>query len=250
MSSEHKYYSVIIKGCYNQENLERSLEKILLRGRLAIKMALNTMPCVIIYKGNVDTIIPIFKALITEYAAITILADGVPPTLPIAKKYRDFSHISPELQALLVDVPENLWLGEAIHRIIPASFLDETGALVVSSHAIYFIDKPAGNTKCRWLIIPYEQLNGSLNLGEQETQLIIHHQDAAGQQNDVFTIPQEFVASAKTSIEQAKLAERYLIKIKTHCITCGYRSENTIAHAPTELHCQHCGKPYQRTITV
>ncbi|CQR70039.1 hypothetical protein SOV_53180 [Sporomusa ovata DSM 2662] len=250
MSSEYKYYSIILKGCYNREHLERRLEKILLRGRLAIKMALDTIPCVIIYKGNVDTIIPIFKALITEYAIITIFADGVPPTLPIAKKYRDFLHINPNLQALLIDVPENLWLGEAIHRIIPASFLDEAGALVVSSHAIYFIDKPAGDTKSRWLIIPYEQLNDPLNLGEQETQLIIHYQNAAVQQNDVFTIPREFVASAKRSIEQAKLAQKYLIKIKTHCITCGYRSEDTIAHAPTETHCQHCGKPYQRTIIV
>jgi len=250
MNSEHKYYSIILKGCSHRENLERRLEKILLRGRLAIKMALDTMPCVIIYKGNVDNSIPIVKALIAEYAAITIHADGVPPTLPIAKKYRDFLNINPELQALLIDVPENLWLGEAIHRIIPASFLDENGALVVTSHAIYFIDKPAGDTKCRWLIIPYEQLNDSLNLDEQETQLIIHHQDAAGQQNDVFTIPREFVTSVKTSIEQAKLAERYLIKIKTQCITCGYISEDTIAHAPTEPHCQHCGKPYHRTITA
>lgn len=248
MSSESNYYSIILKGCSHRENLGRRLEKTLLRGHLAIKMALDTIPSVIIYKGNVDMIGPIFQALLAEYAAITILADGVPPALPIAKKYRDFPNISPELQALLVSVPENLWLGEAIHRIAPANFLDETGALVVSSHAIYFIDKPAGDTNCRWLIIPYGQLNDPLTLGEQENHLIINYHDDAGQQNDIFTIPTELVTAVKKSIEQAKLAGRYLTKIKTHCPSCDYSTEDTLANAPFEPHCQSCGQPYQRTI--
>lgn len=247
MSSEYKYYSIILKGCSHQENLGRRLENTLLRGRLAIKMALDNMPSVIIYKGNVDNIVPVVNALIAEYAAITILVDGVPPTLPIAKKYRDFPNISPDLQTLLVDAPENLWLGEAIHRIVPASFLDEKGALVVSSHAIYFIDKPAGDTNCRWLIIPYTQLYDS-NPSEQEAHLIINHQDGTGQQKDVFTIQPEFLESVKKSIEQAKLARRYLTTIKTHCQTCGHLSEDTLDHAPAESHCQNCGTPYQRTI--
>ena len=248
MSSEYKYYSIILKGCPQRENLGRRLEDTLLRGRLAIKMALDNMPSVIIYKGNVDNIIPVFKALVAEYAAITILVDGLPPALSIAKKYRDFSSIIPELQSLLINVPENLWLGEAIHRIVPAKFLDETGALVVSSHAIYFIDKPAGDTKCRWLIIPYQHIDDALNLGSQEAQLIINHQDATGLQNDIFTISPEFLTSVKKSIEQAKAAGRYLIKIKTHCLTCGHLIEDTLDHAPTEPHCQSCGQPYQRTI--
>jgi hypothetical protein len=246
MSSEHQYYSIILKGCSHLVNLGQRLENTLLRGRLAIKMALDNVPSVIIYKGNVTNIIPIYKAFKSEQAAITILLDGVPPALPVSKKYRDYSSISPELQSLLTHVPDKLWLGEAIHRIVPASFLDENGALVVSSHALYFIDKPAGDPECRWLIIPYGQISEISELNE--TSLLINHQDTTGGQNDLFTLPPEILVPVKDAIKQAKASERYLIKLKTFCPGCSQVSEDLIDCAPALTYCPNCGQPYQRTI--
>lgn len=248
MSSEYKYYSVILKGCSHREKLISCLEKTLLRGRLAIKMALDNIPSIIIYKGNVDNIVPVFNAFFGENAAIAILPDGVPPALPISKKYRDFLNISPEIQTLLATVPDNLWLGEAIHRIVPASFLDEAGALVVSSHSIYFIDKPAGDSHSRWLIIPYSKINHSIITSEQESLLTVRYQNASGQQNDVFTIPSDSLLAIKHSIEQAKAAKRYVTTIKNCCQTCGHILEVPLEHASADLQCTKCGQPTQRTI--
>lgn len=247
MSSEYNYYSIILKSCSEREKLSFRLEKTLLRGQLAIKMALDNIPSVIIYKGNVDNIVTVFSAFAAEYAAITILPDGVPPALPIAKKYRDFINLDPTIQTLLTHVPENLWLGEAIYRIIPASFLDETGALIITSHAVYFIDRPAGNTECRWLIIPYSQIH-DVEISEQHSYLSIHYQNKLGQQNDNFTLPPAFLTTAWQAIKQAKEANRYTIKLKASCPGCCYTSETLLTHASGESQCPTCGQLIKRTI--
>lgn len=248
MSSEHNYYSIILKGCSEREKLGSRLEKTLLRGRMAIKMALDNIPSVIIYKGNVDNIVPVFSAFAAEYAAITILPDGVPPAVPISKKYRDFLNIDLKLQSLLTSVPENLWLGEAIHRIIPGSFLDETGALIITSHAVYFIDKPAGNTQARWLTIPYNQIHAAIETDEQHSCLSIHYHNILGQHNDNFFLPPTALDAARQTIEQAKKAKRYTIKIKTFCPACDYTSETQLTHAADTPQCPNCGQLIKRTI--
>jgi len=250
MSSEYNYYSIVLKSCSNREKLAGSLEKTLLRGRMAIKMALDNIPSVIIYKGNADNIVPVFNAFAAEDAAITILPDGVPSALPISKKYRDFSNLSPNLQTLLSHVPDNLWLGEAIHRIIPASFLDEDGALVISSHALYFIDKHIGDSQSRWLIIPYNQLHDSIKTDEQNCYLSIHYQDNSGEQNDIFTIPSDAVTSIQKSIEQAAAAKRYIITLRSFCAACDYDAEYLLENAPADSQCPSCGQPIKRTILL
>lgn len=250
MSSEYNYYSIILKSCSEREKLGSRLEKTLLRGRMAIKMALDNIPSVIIYKGNVDNIVSVFNAFAAEYAAITILPDGVPPALPIAKKYRDFVNIDPNIQTLLNHVPENLWLGEAIHRIVPASFLDETGALIITSHAVYFIDKPAGNTQCRWLIIPYSQIHADVEIDDHHSYLSIRYHNKLGQQNDSFTLPPASLDAARRAIEQAKEAKRYTIKLKAFCPGCDYTSETQLTHASDESQCPSCDQLIKRTILL
>lgn len=248
MDFEHNYYSVILKGCSRRESLVRRLETVLLRGRLAIKMALDNMPSVIIYKGKTDNIIPIYKAFTAEYAAVTIISEGVPAALPLYKTYRNYGKLSLELQVLLSNVPNKLWLGETIVHIAPANFAEENGALVISSHALYFIDKPSGDKSPRWLIIPYSQIMDlSTSTDFQKNNLVVNYQDATGYQNSVFTIPQDFLEPVNLAIDQAQSAKRYLLKLKTTCITCGHISEDYVDSAPHEDHCS-CGGLYQRLI--
>lgn len=248
LDCEHNYYSVIIKSCSRRESLVRRLETILLRGRLAIKMALDNMPSIIIYKGKTDNIVPILKAFRDEYAAITILAEGVPPALPLYKSYRDFGKLSLELQLMLTNVPQKLWLGETIQLVVPASFADENGALVISSHALYFIDKPSGDENSRWLIIPYSQINNiPTPTAYPEANLVINYQDTTGYQNSIFTIPTQLFKSTLAAIEQAKASKQYLLKLKTSCTTCGRVSEDYTDNVPYEEYC-NCGGQYQRMI--
>lgn len=248
LDCEHNYYSVIVKGCSRRESLVRRLETVLLRGRLAIKLALDNMPSVIIYKGKTDNIIPILRAFKAEYAAVTIILEGVPTALPLYKIYRGFGKLSLELQVLLSNVPNNLWLGEAITHIAPANFAEENGALVISSHALYFIDKPSGDKSPRWLIIPYNQIMDlPTSTDFLENTLVVNYQDATGYQNSVFTIPKDFLESVNLAIDQAKTAKRYLLKLKTTCTVCGHVSEDYADSAPPEEYCS-CGGQYQRLI--
>ncbi|HWR10177.1 hypothetical protein [Sporomusa sp.] len=246
MICEHNYYSIILKGCSRRENLRRHLETVLLRGRLAIKMAIDQMPSVIIYKGKVNGMLDVLQVFTAEKAAITITTDGIPISLPLEKIYPHFSKLSEKLQSLLTDVPNNLWLGETIHTIVPANFLDEDGALVISSHSVYFIDKPDGDKDCRWLIIPYTQMTGS-PATPREGSLSIDYSDPNGCQTTLFTMPVESLQACKASIHKAKAAKRYLIKLKTSCNGCGYMSEDFSDDAPREDLC-HCGQLYERTI--
>ncbi|WP_176215535.1 hypothetical protein [Sporomusa malonica] len=217
-----------------------------MRGKLAIRMALDQMPAVIIYKGKVDTIVPVLRAFTAEKAAITVTTDGVPPSLALYKIYPGLLDLSPELQLLLVDVPPKLWLGETIHIIVPANFLGSDGALVITSHAVYFIDKPDGDKECRSLIIPYNQMTASSD-PIQANSLSISYADLNGCQTDIFTIPAEYLTASKMAIRKAKAAKKYLIKLKTKCIGCGYISEDYADSAPPDERC-HCGQLYERTI--
>ncbi len=249
MTSGSNYYSIILKGCSRREKLAQRLESVLLRGRLAIRMALDNMPSVIIYKGKVDDLVRVLQTFKAEYAAVTIIADGAPASLPIAKKYRDFALIDAELQQLLSSAPDNLWLGEAIHRIVPANFLDEAGALIITSHALYFIDKPAGDDVCRWLIIPYSQMTDTPDLTiAEETELVINHLDAAGYQQDSFTLSAELLHPVKTAIHQAKTSKRYLTKLRSTCENCGQVSEDYAENILTQQNCTNCSGQRHWTI--
>ncbi|QDR83091.1 hypothetical protein [Sporomusa termitida] len=246
MACEHKYYSLILKGCSRQENLRQQLENVLLRGKLAIKMAIDQMPSVIIYKGKVNNILEILPIFTAEKAAITVTFGGVPQPLPLKKIYPHFSELTPDLQALLTPVPQNLWLGETIHLIIAATFLEENGALIISSHAIYFVDKPADDTNCRWLIIPYTQITGFPAVSPGNN-LIINCCDPNGCQTNTFSLQAESLPAAATAIRKAKAAKHYLTKVRTTCLGCGFLSEDYADSAPFEALC-HCGQPYERII--
>lgn len=247
MDCGHNYYSIILKGCSRRESLGRRLENVLLRGRLAIKMALDNIPSVIIYKGKTDSILPILDAFKAECAAITVMADGVPPALPLIARYPDYAQLSPAIQALLSQVPEKLWLGEKIYHIAPTRFADEDGALVITSHAVYFIDKPAGYSDCRWLIIAYSQLTGAPKTTGPAT-LTIAYQDVTGVQNSIFTVEPQGMESVTAAIHQARAAKQYLTRIKTVCLGCGQMVEDYADAMINEERCRTCGGQYQRTI--
>jgi hypothetical protein len=247
MDCGHNYYSIILKGCSRRESLGRRLESVLLRGRLAIKMALDSIPSVIIYKGKTDSILPILDAFKAEYAAITVIADGVPTALPLNESYPDYAQLNPAIQALLSFVPDKLWLGEKIYHISPARFADEDGALVISSHAVYFIDKPAGYSDCRWLIIAYSQLTGAPKTTAPAT-LTIAYQDVTGVQNSVFTVEPQLMESVTAAIHQARAAKKYLTRIKTICLQCGHMAEDYADTMINEERCRACGGQYQRTV--
>lgn len=248
MDCKPNYYSVILKNCSRRESLGQRLDKLLLRGRLAIKLALDNMPAVIIYKGNTNNILPILNAFKAEFAAITVLPENMPPVLPLYKLYRNFDKLSLDLQALLANVPHSLWQGEAVYYIAPANFAGENGALVITSHALYFIDRPAGDQSSRWLIIPYDQISSlSPAAASPETNLMISYQDAAGCQDTVFIIPKEKLTAVITAINQAKTTGHYLVKLKTTCTVCNQVSEDYADKASTE-ECCHCGGQYRRAL--
>ena len=239
-------YSVILKGCSRVESLGLRLEKVLLRGRLAIKMALDNMPSVVIYKGKTDSILPILNAFRSEYAAITVLADGVPPTLPFSAIYRDYTNLNPFLTALLSLVPASLWIGERIYQVCPAGFAEENGVLVITSHAIYFIDKPQGYKDSRWLIIPYGQISGAPVAAASG--LAVTYLDAAGIQNNVFRVEPAYLELVITAIHQARADKQYLTKLKTTCTRCGHTFEDYTDTLVNEPQCHSCGGQYQRSI--
>ena len=151
---EYKYYSVILKACQNKESLGNRLEKIFHRDITAIRLAMDKLPSVIVYKGNVADMASVIRAFHMENAAISVLGDDFELDASICEKYPILYKQPADIQDIFYASPVRLWLGDRIYTAVHANMQDQTGMLVITDQGIYFLDKGFLGD-CRWFIIPY-----------------------------------------------------------------------------------------------
>lgn len=149
-----EHYSVVLKSCGNQQRVIERLSKVLCRSLTATRMAVELIPCIVLYKSKaaaVQAVTTIFEEERLHYTVITGEARASAPALP---------GLDQEMQYLLNHAPAGLWLGESI-RMVVSSVERKSGfaALIATDCGLYLFNRPFTGTCLDRVIIPYARLS-------------------------------------------------------------------------------------------
>ncbi|MCE5284555.1 MAG: hypothetical protein LLG02_01720 [Pelosinus sp.] len=246
------YYSLILKSCDNKEELAHALKQVLTRSFLAIRMAIDNMPGILVYKGKVDGIVPIVKVLRTENAGFSIVPGNFNFKMNVACIFPNFNSLFPEVQSLIKGLPLNLWLGENILGVFPDVYQEalgekNKGALVISDQALYFVYRQ-NYAAYSSVVIPYtgiEQL--FLEEGQAYDGLIIGYKD--GRDEDMLVIADELILSKAYEVSHKALKnQQNSIWIKSVCPKCGHAENHALDDETADEKCLYCDKKFQKTL--
>lgn len=249
---EFDYYSIILKDCLNPQSLAYRLEKLLLRSYSAIRLAVETAPCTVIYKGKVDNIVPIIKAFKEEKTAFSLTTDDLNKNTTIEKIFTGFDGFNSETQQLIRSVPVNLWLGDNIYAVIPDAFMQNErtavqGVLVVTNQALYLIYGNICNGDCQWIVIPYYQLAEVSIDKENSGSLVLIYKD--NKEDDIFFINDQVqLADIYEHVRRAANAGMSSLLFKTICENCGYIIQEKIDLDNCKDCCDKCGQKLSRKL--
>lgn len=167
-----EYYSVVLKSCGNQQRVTERLSKVLRRSITATRMAVELIPCLVLYKSKaavVQAVTTIFAEERLHYTVVTGEARASAPAVP---------GLDQEMQYLLKHAPAGLWLGEFIRMVIP-SVERKSGfaALIATDCGLYLFNRPFTGTCSDRVIIPYAWLADIL-VGNDNRLILVDKEDA------------------------------------------------------------------------
>jgi len=152
-------YSVVLKSCGNKERLTKRLSEVLRRSPVATRMAVDMVPCVIIYKGKAKDIQAATAIFDEENLPYAVIKGDFAIGAALEMRIPGFTNLDDAVQLMLRKVPAALWLGEQISLVIPeVELADEPGTLVVGDVGLYLLNEPVSGRPPEWRIIPYSHL--------------------------------------------------------------------------------------------
>ncbi|HEY3423240.1 MAG TPA: hypothetical protein VGL27_00480, partial [Negativicutes bacterium] len=245
--TEFSYYSIILKDCYNKEALARRLEKVLLRSYRAVRMAVENVPGIAIYKGKVDDMIPILRVFQQEKAVISLIVGDVDAKFSYEDLFPEFHNLAEDLQKMLRGLPHYLWSGDSIQAVFTDVYQETTkGVLVVAKKAIYFLDKAPDDEAYHWRIFPYEWLGDAVKADDS---LELMYRDTS--KVDIFSFIEEQELTEAYEIVLQLMnnpnSEENLI-IKTSCCQCNYTLQQNIGGTLLQGNCAKCGQKVKRIL--
>lgn len=164
------HYSVVFKSTGDSERLTRRLSEVLRRGLTATRMAVDMVPCIIMYKSKLADIQAAVSIFEDERLHYTVLKGDFATGTPVEEVIPGFSGLNSEVKRLLRNVPGALWLGEKVQLVVPEAEVEgETGVLVATDQGLYSFTGSPGGQHGEWRIIPYSHL----------TEVILH-EDGGG----------------------------------------------------------------------
>lgn len=165
---QEEHYSVVLKSVGNKDRVTRRLSEVLRRGMTATRMAIDMVPCVIVYKSrlkDIEAAVSIFEDERLHYA---VLKGDFKSHVSIEEAIPNFHSLDNELKRTLLNASGVLWLGETVHLVVPEVEVDgEPGILVATDQGLYIFTGPPGRQHMEWQIVPYSRL----------TEVIFHDDD-------------------------------------------------------------------------
>ncbi len=156
---DDEYYSIILKYTTDKVNLIRVLEKILVRSAFALRLAVDNMPSIIIYKAKRDDIINLHTAFLRGQASVSIIPGEFNNNPSLNELFPMFGKLNLQMQKAIEGLPMNLWIGDQITNVFSIKYGEsKKGILVITNKNIYIIYKYAVMTEFRWLVISYTLL--------------------------------------------------------------------------------------------
>lgn len=241
------YYSMILKDCPIKENLVRHLENLMVRGYFAIRMAIDRVPSVIIYKSNMDNIVQMIRAFRQEQAAVSVIGGDFSVEVDIDGLFAEFFAAMPDTRTAISSVPAKLWLGD---RIIMVTHVVHNrygkGVMVISNQAVYFL-YPGSNSIYSWEVIPYyrlkkiktdkDGLTGSLEFCYRDIEDKV-----------TFILETAEISHVYKTIQAAMEERQYQSYIKRTCLACQESAVEEVDAAYEGVFCEHCGQILVRTL--
>jgi hypothetical protein len=156
-SEEH--YSVVLKSSGNKERVTKRLSEVLRRGPVATRMAVDMVPCIILYKSKAKDMQEVTAIFQDEHLHYTVIKGEFDPDTSVEKTIPGFTGLTSELQLMLQNAPAMLWLGEQIQMIVSDVEREgEPGVLAVTDQALYIFSGLDDDRQADWQIIPYDRL--------------------------------------------------------------------------------------------
>lgn len=240
ISLENNVYSLVLKYCFiDRQVLVRKLQTILLRSSRAIQLALESVPCVILYKEKAEKLLNVLAVCQETGAAAILFANEVNVEPHINEIYRGFAKLPDDLQIFLQSFPHKLWIGENIAGVYTVQTQDKgSGALVVGEHALYFVGR-----QYDWLVVSYLQVQA---VYESSDALEIEYQ--GGQPAEVFYFSDKHsLEQAFAQLRQAWELNRRRWQVETHCVQCGVHNREMLFNTK-QVKCPQCGQQLVRKI--
>lgn len=155
-----EYYSIVLKEAPNRQSLVRKLEKVLLRGYFAIRLAVDHMPSLIIFKAKGDDIIYLNELFIEEQASTSMIAGDFNHNPMMEEIFGAFDQLSVQARQTIKQIPIKLWLGDRIHGIFPNNYMENSkGIILIADKNIYFLPDEVCDLTPRWFVRSYNVLS-------------------------------------------------------------------------------------------
>ncbi|AIF52143.1 zinc ribbon domain-containing protein [Pelosinus sp. UFO1] len=157
---EYEYCSIILKHAIDTQKLIDNLEKVLLRGSFAIRLAVDNMPSLIIYKVKSEEVAKLLKIFIHAQASISVVPGEFDDKPTVEQLFPMFNQLPLQLQQGIISMPINLWVGDYVSSIFFVNYRNsKTGILVITNNNIYILYKNTNASEYRWLVISYTLLS-------------------------------------------------------------------------------------------
>ncbi len=146
LTPEEKY-TLILKGCEDKQLLLECLNQLLLRGETAVKLAIISMPSMLLYKVNKQSVDTIASAL-KDFDAVYSIIEG---DFDLSGFYKSecFKNLSPASRAFLKAIDKTMWIGENVVFITDNMIFEgQEGYGVLSENAFFFFAKGDKEKNC------------------------------------------------------------------------------------------------------
>lgn len=228
-------YSVVIKSCSKKETLARYLETVLTRSFSAIRLAVERMPCIIIYKRKTaDNITKILRAFLDCQASVAIVPGNLADDPP-EQAFSDWRYLTGEQQQTIRNAPKSLWLGQMILGVYQVSHDSGFGTMVVTDQALCFLPE---HQQVLWWDVPFYAVKAVCR-NEASDGISITRQNG---DKDVFLFAHQSEADmAYRTAEEAIAAGKRRLTLTGLCSQCGVISNAYAFDAELSETCSQCG---------
>lgn len=170
-------YTVILKFCPDKERLFIRLTEILQRDSFAIRLAVELIPTVLMYKNKLAEILPVIQVCRGAGALCSIVSGDVTSTANFPQAV--LAELSGSEQEMITNSPPILWLGETIYFAVGKVMSNgKQGLLILSNHHLYFVF--TGKKGFEYAMIPLETVVSAESAERKKfTTLIVRQQEQA-----------------------------------------------------------------------
>ena len=225
--------------------MARHLECLLLRGYFAIRMAIDKVPSVLIYKSNLDNGVALIRALRRERAAMTVAGGDFDMNIDVNRLFSNFFVAEPDSKDAILSAPANLWLGVRFLQVVPADHAEYgKGTMVITDQALYFLYRDEQDTAA-YKVFSYYRIT-DIKIKEPECFEISY---TNGERKEDFRLKNAGTLSKTVALlRQSLKAGQYRVVIQRRCLSCGEIKQEEADEAYEGARCVRCGQKLERRL--